>query len=217
MSTKDQEKNRESGTSGSAFVTLVKTISTKVVAASSLAHRTIGFFGKHPFVTGLLAVIGVFGFALSIVSYQRDREDSRTTNIQVGRVEEALETIQSEIRGAETSDALGNAPPEWVTEGCVSYFRDANPQRYCGVGTASGIGDLARSVAITRARAAIAQTLESRVNVSLAPGTDSGDSASDIETRTNAILSGARVLEIWAAPDGTFHALVVYYDSRQIP
>lgn len=57
----------------------------------------IEFCGKHPFVTGLFALIGLFGLALSIVSFNLDREDAKGTTEQVQRVEKKIDEINAEL------------------------------------------------------------------------------------------------------------------------
>lgn len=56
-------------------------------------HRAIEFCGKHPFVTGLFALLSLFGLALSVIGYQLDREEAKSTTVQVQRVEEKLDKI----------------------------------------------------------------------------------------------------------------------------
>ena len=60
-------------------------------------HRAIEFCGKHPFVTGLLAILGLFGLWLTIVGYSKDREDAASTTNQISEVSEQLEEIDGKI------------------------------------------------------------------------------------------------------------------------
>ena len=57
----------------------------------------VEFCGKHPFVTGLFALIGLIGLVLSVVGFQIDREEATSTTEQVQRVEKKLEEISDKI------------------------------------------------------------------------------------------------------------------------
>lgn len=55
--------------------------------------EAIEFFGKHPLVTGVLALFGIAGLVLSIVGYQKDRSDAQDTTDQIYGVEQKLDVI----------------------------------------------------------------------------------------------------------------------------
>ncbi|MCK0128708.1 hypothetical protein [Erythrobacter sp. F6033] len=48
-----------------------------------LIKRWIETIGEHPLATGLLALLGIGGFWVSIVGYQQDRSDARATSDQI--------------------------------------------------------------------------------------------------------------------------------------
>lgn len=57
-------------------------------------HRGIEFIGKHPFATGLFALIGLFGLGLSIVGYKFDRTEAALTTEQISRVETKIDEVR---------------------------------------------------------------------------------------------------------------------------
>lgn len=65
-------------------------------------HNTrvgIEFFGKHPVVAGLLALLSVAGLAISILGFELDRDDARFTTEQVANVDKRVEKIYELLQG----------------------------------------------------------------------------------------------------------------------
>lgn len=60
-------------------------------------RSAVEFFGEHPFVTGLLALVGVLGFGLSAIGFFIDRDEAEETTEQLARVEASLATVKSEV------------------------------------------------------------------------------------------------------------------------
>lgn len=61
-------------------------------------YHFIEFFGKHPFIVGVLAFLGIAGFILAIVSYHMDRSDAQATTDQVNGVNDIVEKIYVEVQ-----------------------------------------------------------------------------------------------------------------------
>lgn len=68
------------------------------IEAGRRLTRGIEFFGRHPLVTGSLAILGVLGLLLSIVGYQKDRNDALSTTNQVAGVETKLGELQENLQ-----------------------------------------------------------------------------------------------------------------------
>lgn len=58
---------------------------------------TVEFLGKHPFATGLLALLSIFGLIFSIAGYRVDRDYAEATTMQVELVERKLDDIAKTI------------------------------------------------------------------------------------------------------------------------
>ncbi len=121
------------------------------------------------------------------------------------------------VKTADTA-ALG---PEWVMKGSGAFDVEGSKVFY-GVGAASGIQNksLLRKTADNRARAEIAQTLETYVAYlakDYMASTTAGDMSKSSEeqhveqalkTFTKATLHGAQIVDRWMDPaDGTFYSL----------
>lgn len=61
----------------------------------------IEFIGKHPFATGLLALLSIAGLAISIIGFELDRSDARSTTEQVANVDQCLDQIYKVLQGSE--------------------------------------------------------------------------------------------------------------------
>jgi hypothetical protein len=110
--------------------------------------------------------------------------------------------------------------PNWVNQG-TGAFSGEKGRMFYGVGIASGIrnGALRRSTADQRARAEIAKTLDTYVEVlnkSYMASTTAGDMSASSEeqhvsealkTYTNMELSGVKIVDHWIANDGTEYSL----------
>lgn len=53
----------------------------------------IEFLGRHPFATGMMALIGMGGFLLSVVGFSLDRKDASETSEQLVAVENKIEEV----------------------------------------------------------------------------------------------------------------------------
>jgi hypothetical protein len=107
------------------------------------------------------------------------------------------------------------AAPAWVIEGCRAYWQDADRRRevVCGVGSAPAHRNrvAARETAITRARSAIARSLEVTIE-SLVRIEERGAGEADLQAIVHQLsstsLRGAQLEDTWRAASGEVHALV---------
>lgn len=127
---------------------------------------------------------------------------------------------------AEFAQTLDGAPG-WATKDCAVYAQEKGEKpKLCGVGSSAGTRNysLARSAAETRARAALAASLEAKVKrmvkdyqATTTGGENFGTAAADEQhvedvskQVTNMTLSGTRVEDTWISPhDGTCFVLMV--------
>jgi hypothetical protein len=70
---------------------------TVIIGVARQTHSAIEFCGKHPFVTGLFAILSVVGLLLTVVGYRLDRNEAQSTATQVQRVEEKIDEMSSSI------------------------------------------------------------------------------------------------------------------------
>jgi hypothetical protein len=132
----------------------------------------------------------------------------------------ALMTGCAQTKPVKTADTAAMGP-EWVMKGSGAFDVEGSKVFY-GVGAASGIKNkaLLRKTADNRARAEIAQTLETYVAYlakDYMASTTAGDMSSSSEeqhveqalkTFTKATLHGAQIVNRWMDPaDGTFYSL----------
>ncbi|MBW2411680.1 MAG: LPP20 family lipoprotein [Deltaproteobacteria bacterium] len=132
----------------------------------------------------------------------------------------ALMTGCAGTKPAETADTAAMGP-EWVMKGSGAFDVEGSKVFY-GVGAASGIQNkaLLRKTADNRARAEIAQTLETYVAYlakDYMASTTAGDMSASSEeqhveqalkTFTKATLHGAQIVNRWMDPaDGTYYSL----------
>ncbi len=61
------------------------------------SKKAIEFCGKHPFATGLLAILGIIGFMISIKGYSVDRDEAASTTKQVESVSNQIKTLDEKI------------------------------------------------------------------------------------------------------------------------
>ena len=92
---KSHRDNTESETSSIAAAT--KEIGQTAQRFLGLIHSAIELCGKHPFATGLFAILGIIGLAVSIVGYKKDREEAVQTTDQVAGVSEQIEKLEGKI------------------------------------------------------------------------------------------------------------------------
>lgn len=60
--------------------------------------NAIEFIGKHPLVTGILAIVSIVGFLFSIYVYQEDKESSTKSSQQIERGISAITDVGKEVR-----------------------------------------------------------------------------------------------------------------------
>jgi len=110
--------------------------------------------------------------------------------------------------------------PNWVLEGCSAYWGDDGGARICGVGDAQ-IGrsmSIARTKAISRARAEISRTLETKVKNMIkdyqeqVTDGESEMTAEQFSTTTvslsKATLNGTSVQQTWISGSNNIYVLV---------
>jgi hypothetical protein len=61
--------------------------------------KFIEFCGKHPFATGLFAVLGALGFAFSVYAFGIDRSESKSTQTAIESVERQVEETRTALMG----------------------------------------------------------------------------------------------------------------------
>lgn len=127
---------------------------------------------------------------------------------------------------AEFSQTMEGAP-DWVTKDCAVYAEEKGEKpKLCGVGSSGGTRNisLARTAAETRARTALARSLEVKVKAMVKDyqatttggagfGTEAADEQHVVDVSkqiTDTTLSGTRIEDTWISPhDGTYFALIV--------
>lgn len=70
-------------------------------------HRGVEFCGKHPFATGLFAILSLIGLVLTIVGYNLDRSESIATTKQIQQVKNEIRAsskVDQEIFSPDYSD-----------------------------------------------------------------------------------------------------------------
>ena len=124
---------------------------------------------------------------------------------------------------SENGAAAPTAPaePAWVTSGCDAYWPEPDADRLCAVGIAkiSGSLSIARTQALSRARAEIARILESRVDatVELRDTLEQEEFESTSTQLSRATLTGTRLVDSWKADDGMLHVLVAVEPTGASP
>ena len=75
--------------------------------------------GRHPFATGLFAILGVIGLMFSVYAFSVDRSESRETTVQIGSVADSLATVGQRIAESapEVKDQALEVPIELNWEG----------------------------------------------------------------------------------------------------
>ena len=69
--------------------------------------RLIETCGRHPFATGLLSLLGVFGLVFSVYGFSLDRSDAESSRQQVDRVQASIDQLGSQLR-----DGVGPQVPQ---------------------------------------------------------------------------------------------------------
>lgn len=62
--------------------------------------------GQHPLATGLLAILGILGFAVSVAGYSIDRQEADATTEQITNVQSSIESVTSRLE-EDRNQALG--------------------------------------------------------------------------------------------------------------
>jgi hypothetical protein len=129
-------------------------------------------------------------------------------------VTDPRETMKGEFAGA----------PDWVVQGCSTYWGDEARRIICGVGSAGGSQNvsLMRTTAIGRGRSDIARTLTVQIKAMLKDyaatttgGQEFGHAAADEQyivdvskQITDMTLAGTEHTDSWVSENGTYYALV---------
>ncbi len=91
------------------------------------SRQIIEFCGNHPFATGLFALLGLIGLLISIVGYEKDRAESKSTTIQITHMEDKIDTIQSHIAGNKDDlEIAGRWNPEIATGLAKNKIRESS-------------------------------------------------------------------------------------------
>lgn len=107
----------------------LQAITHKVGGGTGKLKQAVEFLGQHPFVTGVLALLGVGGSVFSIISYGIDRDESRQTGEQLAQVEVALASVTSELQNSATTSV---APPTPTWNSNRNTMRSKPPTRKSG-------------------------------------------------------------------------------------
>lgn len=68
-------------------------------------HATKQFIetcGRHPFATGLFALLGIFGLVFSFVTFAIDQTDSKQDSKKVDHIQQAVERVASDVQSIKT-------------------------------------------------------------------------------------------------------------------
>jgi len=86
-----------------------------LVGVARQFRSAIEFCGKHPFVTGLFAIMSLLGLVLSVIGYRLDRDEAQSTTNQVQRVENKIDKINSAIKNPSLTldDESGDINKYW--------------------------------------------------------------------------------------------------------
>lgn len=83
--------------------------------------NSIEVVGRHPLVTGILAILSILGFVFSIYVYQEDREDSTKSSQQMEQSISEISDVGKEVRTiAEATLAACTKAPCWSLKDFVS-------------------------------------------------------------------------------------------------
>jgi hypothetical protein len=85
-------------------------------------HRAIELMGKHPFVTGLLALLGILGFIISVAGFQLDRKEATETTAQIQDVDAGVEVVVGRLT------APCSSPPCWGLSDLMSASTIGKPK-----------------------------------------------------------------------------------------
>lgn len=88
----------------------------------AIVREMIEFLGRHPFATGLLAILGILGFLISLVGFGLDRSESGQASRQIAEVEEQVERV------VETLVSECASPPCWTHGDLIQARRIGTPK-----------------------------------------------------------------------------------------
>lgn len=89
---------------------------------SAIIREMIEFLGRHPFATGLLAILGILGFVLSVIGFGLDRSESLQTAQKVEEVRSQVGMV------VETLESRCSSPPCWSHDDLMSFERIGTPK-----------------------------------------------------------------------------------------
>ncbi len=110
--------------------------------------------------------------------------------------------------------------PAWVKKGCSSYWDNKEERKICGVGSVNNTDSMsmAQSTAKSRARTAVARTLQTEVESMLkdyqantAQGDEFQDEQKIVDVSkqvTDMSLSGTRQIDSWMSDSGTYYVMM---------
>ncbi|MEO1495158.1 MAG: hypothetical protein AAFV19_23690 [Pseudomonadota bacterium] len=79
---------------------------------------SIEFCGKHPFATGIIAILGIAGLVLSIVGFSLDRQDAADTTEQIADLRK--DVVKENVLPWQAL-RLTNAPLDYTRKGDVTF------------------------------------------------------------------------------------------------
>ncbi len=86
----------------------MKLLTLKPFRVLELVHRGVECCGKHPFATGLFALIGIIGFIFSIYGYQKDRSETEIQSLYF------TGSFAAKNIGDDISVAIKSDPPQLI-------------------------------------------------------------------------------------------------------
>jgi len=72
----------------------------------TLLKKGVEFCGKHPFATGLFAILGIIGLIISLKGYNRDRQEAEATTNQVDSVARQIQNIDTKLEQYNTKESI---------------------------------------------------------------------------------------------------------------
>lgn len=97
-------------------------ISRPIARRSGIVMTIIEFIGSHPFATGLLAILGVVGFIISVVSFRLDLIAAEQGEADTAVIQGNLETVVSQVT------ANCKLPPCWTLADFVANDPISKPK-----------------------------------------------------------------------------------------
>lgn len=98
-------------------------------SALGVLRRGVEFIGRHPLATGLLAILGVAGFLLSLVQFQLDRQGASQSSAQLSDTMRRVDDVGSDVDAvAEAVQAPCAGPPCWSLADLVQWETIGRPK-----------------------------------------------------------------------------------------